>query len=165
MHRRIERQSGMTGNMAKRHIHRITVLDREHLIIRQLQATVPLNKAFGYRQEFDPELRTRLCPVVDNPHIAPLIRVNIVMGKFLYIGIGQSREAAEYEDITYNGSFIIGNLHVHDRLQFRFGQETAVAILTRHSKSCERVRCDPAVLKGRIAHQLQFLYRIGQCSR
>ena len=87
------------------------------------------------------------------------------MGKFLYIGIGQSRKTAEYEDITYNGSFIIGNLHVHDRLQFRFGQETAVAILTRHSKSCERVRCDPAVLKGRIAHQLQFLYRIGQCPR
>lgn len=40
-------------------------------------------------------MRTRLCPIVDNPHIAPFIRVNIIMGKFLYIGIGQTREAIE----------------------------------------------------------------------
>ena len=82
-------------------------------------------------------MRTRLCPIVDNPHIAPFIRVNIIMGKFLYIGIGQTREAAEYEDIFDDSRFIIGDLHVHDRLQF--GQETAVALLTRHSKSSERV--------------------------
>ena len=61
------------------------------------------------------------------------------MGKFLYIGIGQSRKAAEYEDIPDNGSFIIGNLHVHDRLQFRLGQETVVAIFDRHPEAGERV--------------------------
>ena len=103
--------------------------------------------------------------MVDDPHIAPFVRVNIVVAQFLYVGIGQARKATEHEDIPHDRSFIIGNLHVHDRLQFRFGQETAVAILTRHSKSCERVRCNPAVLKGRIAHQLQFLDRSDDASR
>ena len=126
---------------------------------------VPLNKAFGYRQEFDPKLRTRLCPVVDNPHITPVVRMDVVIAQFLYVGIRQSRETTEHEDIFDDSRFIIGNLHVHDRLQLRFRQKPAVAILTHYSKSCERVRCDPSVLKGRIAHQLQFLYRIGQCPR
>ena len=57
-------------------------------------------------------MRTRLCPIVDNPHIAPFIRVNIIMGKFLYIGIGQTREAAEYEDIFDDSRFIIGDLSI-----------------------------------------------------
>ena len=49
-HRGIERQSGMTRHMAKRHIHRITVLNWKYLI-RQSQAAIPLNEALGYRQE------------------------------------------------------------------------------------------------------------------
>lgn len=49
VHRRIERQSRMTSYMTQGHIHRSTVLDRKHLIIRQPQAAVPLNEFFGYR--------------------------------------------------------------------------------------------------------------------
>lgn len=141
-----ERQSGMTCNMAKRHIHRITVFDWEHFIAGVFQEAVTLNEFFGYGQQFNPKLRTRFLSVVDNPHIASFVRMNVVIGKFLYICIGQSRETAEYENIPYNGSLVVGNLHINHSLQFRFGQKTAVASY-------------PAVPESRIGHQLQLLNR------
>lgn len=88
--------------MAQRHIHRITVFDLEYLIFGELQLAVTFYVFFGNGQEFGPKLRTRFLAMVDNSHIAPFVRVNIVVALFLYIGIGQAREAIKYEDIPHD---------------------------------------------------------------
>lgn len=85
--RRVERQPCVSCYMAQRHIHRIIVFDRKHLIVRQLQAAVLFYELFGNGQQFHPELRPRLGAFVDDPHIAPLVRVYIFAGEFLYVGI------------------------------------------------------------------------------
>ena len=90
--------------------------------------------------------------MVDNPHIAPFVRVNIVMGQFLYVGIRQSREATKYEDIPHDRSFIVGELGIHDSSQFRFRKEAAVTVFDSVPVSGERIGSDPPVPESRIAH-------------
>lgn len=97
--------------------------------------------------------------MVDNPHIAPFVRMNIVVAQFLYVGIGQSREAAEHEDIFDDSRFIIGDTDVHYSTQFRFRKEAAVTAGYVNVEPGERIGSDPTVPESRIAHQLQFLDR------
>ena len=74
---------------------------------------VSFYKLFCHRQEFDPELRTRLLTFVDDPHISLFIRMNIVTGQFIHVGIGQPRKTAKYEYVPDNGCFVIRNLYIH----------------------------------------------------
>ena len=149
----------MTGHLAQRPIHRITVFDREYLIFGELQAAVTFDKFLSHRQEFHSKLRARFLSMVDNPHIAPFIRMNIVVGEFLHIGVRQSRETAEHEYIFDDGRFVIGDIDVHHGTQFRFRQETSVAVCDSVPVAGERIGSDPSVPEGRIGHQLQFLDR------
>jgi hypothetical protein len=128
MHRRIERQPGMACHMSQGHIHRITVFDREYFISGEPQSAVTFYKPFGHRQQLDPKLRSCLLSMVHDPQITPFIRVNIVMGEFLYIGIGKPREAAKYEYVPDDGCLVIGDIDPHHGLQFRFEKETSVAV-------------------------------------
>ena len=82
--------------------------------------------------------------------------MNVVIAQLLYVGIRQSRKTTEHEDIPDNGSFIIGDLHVHDRLQFRFGQETAVAIFGCYPESGKRVGSYPSVVHLYLVKQLHY---------
>ena len=50
VHRRIERQTGMFGDMTQRHVHRLIVaLDREDLATRQMQVLIAVVHLFSYR--------------------------------------------------------------------------------------------------------------------
>ena len=97
--------------------------------------------------------------MVHDPQITPFIRVNIVMGEFLYIGIGKPREAAKYEYVPDDGCLVIGDIDPHHGLQFRFEKETSVAVGYVDVESGKRIGGDPAVLESGVGHQLQLLDR------
>ena len=78
--------------------------------------------------------------------------MNILVGQFFHIGIGQSRKTAEYEYVPNDGGFVVGELRIHDCLQFRFRKKTAVTVSDVEMKPGERIGSDPAVPESRIGH-------------
>lgn len=104
--------------------------------------------------------------MVHDPQTVPFIRVNIVMGEFLHIGIGKPREAAKHGYILDDSCLVIGNVDLHHGLQFRFGKETSVAISYVDMETCKRIGSDPAVAENSIGHQSRFLDRqYGYCRK
>ena len=67
--------------MPQGHVHRLIVaFDRKDLITFQMQIFITVIDYFGYRKEFNTELRTCLLPLVDDPIIPIVVCMNIGMG-------------------------------------------------------------------------------------
>ena len=88
VHRRIKQQTGVLGHLTQRHIHRpIVGFYWKDFITFKMQVFITLVNHFGDGEEFDPELRTRLLPFVDDPTIPVVVCMNICMGQFRNVRI------------------------------------------------------------------------------
>ena len=87
--------------------------------------------------------------------IPVVVRVNIGVSQLCNVRMAQVRKGAE--DIPVHTRFVVGQLYVHDSLQFRSGQITSVGIFELDMESGERIDGNPAVFIRRVGHQLQFL--------
>ena len=83
-----------------------------------MQVFITLVNHFGDGKEFDPELRTRLLPFVDDPTLPVVVRMDIGIGKFHHVCMAQARKSAEDEDIPVDARSVVGKFYVHDGLQF-----------------------------------------------
>lgn len=86
VHRRIKQQTGVLGHLTQRHIHRpIVGFYWKDFITFKMQVFITLVNHFGDGEEFDPELRTRLLPFVDDPTLPVVVRMDIGIGKFHHV--------------------------------------------------------------------------------
>lgn len=144
--------------MPQGHVHRLIVaFDRKDLITFQMQIFITVIDYFGYRKEFNTELCTRLLPLVDDPMIPVVVRMDVRMGKFHHVCMAQTRKGAENEDIPVDARSVVGKFDVHHGLQFRSGQITSFGVFGPDMESCKRIDENPPVLIRRIGHQTQFL--------
>ena len=162
--RGVERQTGMSGNMPQGHVQCfISAFKRKNLLACAICILITLVEHFSGGKEFDSELRTRLLASVDNPPLSVVVRMDVRVGEFHYVRVAQARKGAE--DIPVHTRFVVGQLYVHDSLQFRSGQITSVGIFELDMESGERIDGNPAVFIRRVGHQLQFLDRSGNAAR
>ena len=119
VHRRIKQQTGVLGHLTQRHIHRpIVGFYWKDFITFKMQVFITLVNHFGDGEEFDPELRTRLLPFVDDPTLPVVVRMDIGIGKFHHVCMAQARKSAEDEDIPVDARSVVGKFYVHDGPQF-----------------------------------------------
>ncbi len=107
--RRVERQSGMSGNMPQGHVQCfISAFKRKNPVAREVHLLITLVEHFGYRKEFDPELRTRLLASVDNPPLSAVVCMDVRMGEFHHVGMAQARKGTKDEGVTVDARPVIG---------------------------------------------------------
>ena len=75
-----------------------------------MQVFITLVNHFGDGEEFDPELRTRLLPFVDDPTLPVVVRMDVRIGKFHHVRMAQARKGAEDEDIPVDARPVVGEL-------------------------------------------------------
>ena len=117
--RGVERQTGMSGNMPQGHVQCfISAFKRKNLLACAICILITLVEHFSGGKQFDPELRTRLLPFVDDPTLPVVVRMDIGIGKFHHVCMAQARKSAEDEDIPVDARSVVGKFYVHDGLQF-----------------------------------------------
>ena len=114
---RIERQTGMSGNMPQRHVQRIVgPFEREDPVSRKMHLLITVVEHFCDGKQFDPELRTCLLAPVDDPPLSVIVRMDVRMGKFHHVRMAQAREGAEDEGIPVDACPIVGEPDIYHGL-------------------------------------------------
>ena len=85
--------------------------------------------------------------------------MDVRVGEFHYVRMAQTRKGAKDEGVTVDARSVVGEPDIHHGLQFRGREVTPFRVLRPHVETCERIGGNPAVLIGRIGHQLQFFER------
>ena len=110
----------MSGNMPQEHVQRLmSAFEREDLVTFQMRVFITVVDHFSYGKELNTELRTCLLPFVDDPTLPVIVRMDVRVGEFHHVRMAQAREGTEDEGIPVNARSVIGELDIHDSLQFR----------------------------------------------
>lgn len=97
----------------------ISAFKRKNLLACAICILITLVEHFSGGKELNTELRTCLLPFVDNLTLSVIVRMDVRVGKLHHVCMAQTRKGAEGEGITVDARSVIGELDIHDGLQFR----------------------------------------------